>query len=121
MIVFFHIIQGTKSEPRVCGSMWEQYIVIAVDSYCHILTDNCQTILKSFALDSCPSCLGWSSDGNFLFVVTEGGFMTVIYIPDSFLLTTMPLPNFTVPNQPVYITVRKDAVLLLSSNGVLLR
>ncbi|EFX79172.1 hypothetical protein DAPPUDRAFT_304960 [Daphnia pulex] len=112
---------GTKSEPRVNGSMWEQFTVMAVDSYCHILTDNCQTVLKSFSLDSFPNCLGWSLDGKFLFIVTEGGFMSVIYIPDSLLLATMPLPNFSIPNQAVYITVRKDEVLLLNSSGVLLR
>ncbi|KAK4002762.1 hypothetical protein OUZ56_004564 [Daphnia magna] len=112
---------GLKSEPRVQGNMWEQYTVIAVDSYCHILTDNCQTVLKSFLLDSHPSCLAWSLDGNFLFIVTEGGHMSVIYIPDSLLLVTMPLPNFSLPNQAVYITIRKDEVLLLSSNGLLLR
>lgn len=95
--------------------------MIAVDSYCHILTDNCQTVLKSFLLDSHPSCLAWSLDGNFLFIVTEGGHMSVIYIPDSLLLVTMPLPNFSLPNQAVYITIRKDEVLLLSSNGLLLR
>lgn len=101
--------------------MWEQFTVLAVDSYCHILTDNCQTVLKSFSLDSFPNCLGWSLDGKFLFIVTEGGFMSVIYIPDSLLLATMPLPNFRIPNQAVYITVRKDEVLLLNSSGVLLR
>jgi hypothetical protein len=101
--------------------MWEQFTVLAVDSYCHILTDNCQTVLKSFSLDSFPNYLGWSLDGKFLFIVTEGGLMSVIYIPDSLLLATMPLPNFSIPNQAVYITVRKDEVLLLNSSGVLLR
>lgn len=101
--------------------MWEQYTVLAVDNYCHILTDNCQTVLKSFALDSCPTCLGWSLDGNFLFLVTEGGYMTVIYVPDSLLIATLPMPNFSIPNQPVYITVGKDEVLVLSSSGVLIR
>ena len=47
--------------------------------------------------------------------------MSVIYIPDSLLLATMPLPNFSIPNKTVYITVRKDEVLVLSSSGVLLR
>ncbi len=101
--------------------MWEQYTVLAVDNYCHILTDNCQTIVKSFSLDSCPSFLGWSSEGNFLFIVTEGGFMSVIYVPASLVIATMPLPNFSAPNHPVYITVRKDEVLVLCSNGMLLR
>lgn len=114
-------MQGSKSEPRVCGNMWEQYTVLAVDNFCHILTDNCETVVKSFALDSCPSNLGWSPEGDFLFVVTEGGCMSVIYIPDKLLITTLTLPNINISNQPVHITVRKEEVLVLTANGSLLR
>ncbi len=44
--------------------------------------------------------------------------MSVIYIPVSLLLATMPLPNLSIPNQAVYIIVRKDEVLLLNSSGI---
>lgn len=114
-------LQGSKSEPKVCGSLWEQYMVLAVDNYCHILTDNCQVVLKSFSLDSCLSSFSWSSDGKFLFLVTEGGFLSVVYIPDSLLVATMPLPGFNSQNQPIHISVVNDEILVLSSNGTLFR
>lgn len=111
----------SKSEPKVIGNLWEQYTVLAVDNYCHILADNCETSLKSFSLDSGLSCKTWSSDGQFLFLVTTGGYLTTLFIPDRFLITSMPLPNFSAPNHPVSIYAGMDEIMILSSSGVLLR
>ena len=110
-----------KSEPRVIGNLWEQYTVLAVDNYCHLLADNCETRIKSFSLDSCLSCQTWSSDGQFLFLVTTGGVLTILFIPDRLLIATMPLPNFGAPNHPISIHVGVDEVMILSSIGLLLR
>ena len=95
--------------------------VLAVDNFVHILKDSCQTVLKSFSLDSHPSCLEWSLDGKFLFVVTEGGFMTVIYIPQNLLVSSRQLPNFGSQNRPINLYVGSNEVFVFNSNGLLLR
>jgi len=114
-------LKGCKSEPKVCGNLWEQITVLAVENYVHILKDSCQTVLKSFSLDSCPACLGWSPDGKFLFIVSETGFMTVIYIPQNLLVNSRQISNFGPNNQPVDIYVGLDEILMLGSSGLLFR
>ena len=118
---FLISVQGCKSEPKVCGNLWEQITVLAIENYIHILKDSCQTVLKSFSLDSCPSCLSWSSDGKFLFVLTETGFMTVIYVPQNLLVSSSQIPEFNSRNQPVDIHVGLNEILVLSNDGLLYR
>ena len=118
---FLCFIQGAKSEPKVCGSMSDQHAVLTVDNFCHILSDNCQTVLKSFSLDSCLSCLSWSLEGKFLFLVTEGGCLTVVYAPDALLVATIPLPGFTSDNPPIYIHATADELIIVNFSGKLFR
>ena len=108
-------------EPKVIGSIWEQYTALAVDNYFHILSDNCQAVSKSFYLDSHPSSMAWSTDGNFLFVITEGGFMNVIYVPGNLIIDSRHVQLFSPENKPVNIFVRDEEILVLGSTGFLLR
>lgn len=62
-----------------------------------------------------------SNDNNFLFVLTETGSLSIVHIPGNFLVGTQPIPICDAQDKPIHIHVSANELIILTTNGSLLR